>query len=390
MRLLYFFVLFLIASVRVMAAAPAAAGLPPVYFCGEEVPTHERTVARRLVSTLTEHATYNRSLYRLRLRASVFFREIEPILNRYQIPSDFKYLPLVESALRSGAVSPKGAVGYWQLMPATARELGLSVRTGHDERRNLIKSTDAACRYLRHLYGRLGSWTLVAAAYNAGIGNLLRNIHRQQEVDYYYLKLNPETGRYLYRIVAFKELFTNYRNYEGIIPALALATLSTPLPGNEFENTDDVLIPEQYLEVVEQSAEPGVIEVKNLPQATRQEWAEVHNEAVADIMRNGVKARLVESAGLQPGQMWVFSLTRSTTVGGLTLDEGDLLYAMVETVDVSRNKLFFRVEKAYSRRDKLVVPALLSAVNAATGQTGIPLPDLDEVRAGWTVTLKPL
>lgn len=101
--------------------------LPPVYFCGESVPLHEEAVARRLVSALVTNTHKNQALYRIRQRAATFFPIIEPILARHRIPSDFKYLPLVESALTGFAVSSRGAVGYWQFMPETARELGLTI-----------------------------------------------------------------------------------------------------------------------------------------------------------------------------------------------------------------------------------------------------------------------
>ena len=155
--------------------------------------------------------------------------------------------PLVESALQGLAISPKGAAGYWQFMPATARELGLSVGHGIDERQHLIKSTNAACRYLRYLYNRLGSWTLAAAAYNNGIGALLSNIRRQQQRDYYYLRLNAETGKYLYRILAFKELFANYRSYKSLISDQMMASLNEPLSDLSADDTDEVLIPEGIL-----------------------------------------------------------------------------------------------------------------------------------------------
>ena len=104
--------------------------LPSVYFCGESVPLHEESVARRLVSALAHNTAQNQAIYRMRQRAAVFFPIIEPILLKHNIPLDFKYLPLVESALTGMAVSPKGAVGYWQFMPATARELGLIIEPG--------------------------------------------------------------------------------------------------------------------------------------------------------------------------------------------------------------------------------------------------------------------
>ncbi|UFH52294.1 lytic transglycosylase domain-containing protein [Spirosoma sp. KNUC1025] len=98
-------------------------------------------------------------------------------------------MPLAESGLKAKAVSRAGAAGYWQLMPGTARNLGLKVSGRIDERFNVLKATDAACRYLRALYTQLGSWSLVAAAYNAGPGYMKNQLQRQAHRDYYRMSL---------------------------------------------------------------------------------------------------------------------------------------------------------------------------------------------------------
>jgi len=369
-------------------AGPVA--LPPVFFCGEMVPTEQQRVARRLVTTLVRHAEESRVLYRLRYRASTFFPAIEPILHQYGIPADFKYLPLVESSLRSRAVSPRGAAGYWQLMPATARELGLSVRPGRDERTDLRKSTDAACRYLRYLHNQLGSWTLVAAAYNIGIGNLLRHIRRQDESDYYALRLNTETGYYLYRIIAFKELFTNSRSYGDLISPRAMLALNDPLPGEvESDPVEEPLLADAVADEIIRTTGTGTLSVRNLPKSTQEKLAEVHNEQLASLLRGGVQAQLVQSAGLERGQTWVFRLLRDTG-GALALKEGDLLYAVVEATDLRQNKFYLRVERAYSVDEKTLRPALLMAIDVSTGRSGIPIPDLNALEAGWVLTWKSL
>lgn len=362
--------------------------LPPVYFCGESVPLHEETVARRLVSALTKSTAHNQFLYRIRQRAAIFFPIIEPILTQYQIPSDFKYLPLVESALIGFAVSPKGAVGYWQFMPATARELGLVVRPGYDERRNLVKSTRAACRYLRYLYNQLGSWTLAAAAYNNGIGALLGNIRRQQQYDYYYLRLNAETGKYLYRILAFKELFSNYRAYQHLIPESVLAYLSQPLTPNYEADDDEVLLPEDVLDEATQVAVNTPIQETLSPSANQTVNIPLPN--AGDVFRGGIKARLVESAIIQRGQVWVFHLTRDGITDGQTVEEGDVLYALVEDIDLKTNKVFLRADRLYSISEKHTYNLALTAVDASTGRIGINLFDVDQVKAGWILTWKAL
>ncbi|WP_381503660.1 lytic transglycosylase domain-containing protein [Spirosoma flavum] len=364
--------------------------LPPVYFCGESVPIHEEVVARRLVSALVRNTDHNQALLRIRQRASVFFPIIEPILAHHGIPLDFKYLPLVESALQSLAVSPKGAVGYWQFMPATARELGLTIGHGVDERHHLIKSTNAACRYLRYLYNRLGSWTLAAAAYNNGIGALLGNIRRQQQRDYYYLRLNAETGKYLYRILAFKELFSNYRSYQHLIPARMMANLSEPLgsiSGAE-PDLDEILIPEVVMNEATKAAVSAPIKEELHP--TRGRTMDIPLPNAADVFRGGIKARLTEQSGLQRGQVWVFHLTRDGIAGGLEVEEGDVLYAVVEDIDEKTDKLYLRADKLYSASEKHTYNLTLSAVDASTGRLGIKLSDISQIKSGWILTWKAL
>ncbi|GAB3541195.1 lytic transglycosylase domain-containing protein [Spirosoma fluminis] len=202
----------------------------PIYFCGEEVPVDEPRVSRRWVQTLRTYGAQPECLFDLRRRASTFFPIIDPILRKYKIPRDFRFMPLAESALVNDCVSPKGASGYWQLMPGTARELGLTVNGKVDERYNLQKATVAVCRYLHQLYAELGSWTLVAAAYNGGITHVQNRMVQQGQKNYYRLKLHRETSHYLFRILAYKELLSNPRQYSLLLRNSTIAQLTKPLP----------------------------------------------------------------------------------------------------------------------------------------------------------------
>lgn len=139
-------------------------------------------------------------------KAETYLPMIAKILKSHGIPEDFKYIPLVESGLSKAVVSSKGAGGYWQFMPATARLYGLRVNGAVDDRKDLVKSTHAAARYLKYLYAQFGNWTLVAAAYNVGDGSLKGSIRRQKKDDYFALKLNNETGSYVYKLVSMKEI----------------------------------------------------------------------------------------------------------------------------------------------------------------------------------------
>lgn len=176
-------------------------------FCGDQLPLAESHVARRYHNAVKHfhHPTY--SQYKKQVSADL--KVITKILRQYHLPPDLKYIPLVESNFTSFAVSPRGAVGYWQLMPQTAIALGLRVDDIIDERTDLVKSTHAAARYLKWLYSELGNWTLAAAAYNSGPGKLIKQMGLQKKNNFYQLRLNNETSKYVYKIVAVKELFNS-------------------------------------------------------------------------------------------------------------------------------------------------------------------------------------
>lgn len=183
------------ASTKVSAVVPD--------FAGEQLPLHDAQVKKRFFATLHRTNMTNREMYSARVKAKRWFKVIEPILAKHGIPQDFKYIPLIESGF-STDTSVKGAAGFWQFMPGTARHFGLAVGNGVDERYDPVKSTNAACRYLKVLYKQFGSWTMVAAAYNIGSTRLQRHAQQQNEDDYFKLQLNKETSSYVYKLVAMK------------------------------------------------------------------------------------------------------------------------------------------------------------------------------------------
>ena len=128
------------------------------------------------------------------------------------VPDDFKFLAVIESGLEN-LRSPKGAKGFWQLMPLTAKEYGLEVNNNVDERYHIEKSTRVACKYLLKAKKRFGSWTLAAAAYNRGMYGLDRLLNKQLVNNYYDLLLNNETSRYVFRILAVKEIMSHPDKY---------------------------------------------------------------------------------------------------------------------------------------------------------------------------------
>lgn len=154
-------------------------------------------------------------------RANKFFPIIEPILAKNNVPDDFKYLAVIESSL-TNATSGAGAKGFWQFMPQTAREKGMEVNDLVDERYHLEKATQAACDYLISAKEKFGSWTLAAASYNGGMSGLQKQIEFQEVTNYYDLLLVEETSRYVFRILALKEIMKNADKYGFSLPKEAL------------------------------------------------------------------------------------------------------------------------------------------------------------------------
>lgn len=181
-------------------------------FAGETVPISDPDVYERMDKELLVNTYWQSNGLLMFKRAKKYFPIIEPILKKHGIPDDFKYLAVIESGL-TNAVSPAGARGVWQIMPATGKENGLEVNNNVDERYHLEKATEVACKYLLKSKNSLGSWTLAAAAYNAGNAGISRRLKEQDVNDYYDLLLGEETGRYMFRIVALKEILKNPKTY---------------------------------------------------------------------------------------------------------------------------------------------------------------------------------
>ena len=187
--------------------------LPPTAdFCDEAAPLDIDDVRERFDRELLVNANLDASTLLIIKRANRAFPIIEPILKKNNIPDDFKYLAVIESALVN-AVSPAGARGIWQFMPDTAREKGMEVSEFVDERYHLEKSTQAACKYLLHAKSKFGSWTLAAASYNGGMAGIQKQIDFQKVNNYYDLLLTEETSRYVFRILALKEIMKNPKSF---------------------------------------------------------------------------------------------------------------------------------------------------------------------------------
>jgi membrane-bound lytic murein transglycosylase D len=178
-------------------------------FAGEKTPLNIYDVHERMDRELLINTNLHSSTILIIKRANKFFPIIEPILAKYGVPDDFKYLAVIESSLIPLSVSKAGASGIWQFMKQTASEKGLEVSETVDERYHLEKSTEAACKYLLAAKEKLGSWTLAAASYNGGIAGISNQLQNQQVTDYYDVLLVEETSRYVFRILALKEIMKN-------------------------------------------------------------------------------------------------------------------------------------------------------------------------------------
>lgn len=183
-----------------------------VSFAGELVPLEHTDVRESLERELYSVAFFHSQTIQNIKRSGRYFPTIDSILAKNNIPLDFRYLAVAESNL-DNLTSPAGAQGIWQFMKTTATRYELEVTEEVDERYNLLKATEAACRYLSNSYKKYKNWAMVAAAYNCGEGNLNEVVEYQKQTSYYDLLLNPETARYVYRIVAIKLIFENPQQY---------------------------------------------------------------------------------------------------------------------------------------------------------------------------------
>jgi len=185
-------------------------------FASEAVPLDRWEVRERLDrDVLVNYYTHGSLLYILKL-STRYFPLIEQRLAANGIPDDFKYLCVAESSLQH-LTSSAGAQSFWQFLGATATQYGLQVDSEVDERYNVEKATDAACKYFLAAYAKFGSWTAAAASYNCGMGGYNSQATFQQSTNYYDLLLPEETNRYIFRILALKHLISNATKYGYII-----------------------------------------------------------------------------------------------------------------------------------------------------------------------------
>ncbi|MFH1005288.1 MAG: transglycosylase SLT domain-containing protein [Bacteroidota bacterium] len=200
-------------------------------FAGEKVPVNDFTVIESMERELLVNTYFQSQTIMMHKRSNRWFPIIESILLKNGIPDDFKYIALVESNF-TNAISPRGATGFWQFMESSARQYKLEVNDEVDERYHVEKSTEAACRYLKDAYKTFGNWTLSASSYNIGIEGLSKQLDKQKHNNYYDLSLNEETARYVFRILAIKEIISHPKNYGYI---LRKKDLYPPIPTSKIK-----------------------------------------------------------------------------------------------------------------------------------------------------------
>jgi len=181
-------------------------------FASEKVPLDLFYVRESLDREILASTFMHSSTILMFKRACRWFPVIEPILKRNNIPDDFKFLALAESNL-ANVVSPTGAEGFWQFIKPTGQKYGLEITDEVDERYNVEKSTEAACQYFHEAFQEYKNWTLVAASFNRGIDGIGKAVENQRIMNYYNLFLIEETARYVYRILAIKQVYNNPTKY---------------------------------------------------------------------------------------------------------------------------------------------------------------------------------
>jgi membrane-bound lytic murein transglycosylase D len=212
----------------------------------------------RAVSFVQDYIAKNQEdLEDIRSRSKPYFKLIDGIFAQYGLPTELKYLAVIESQLKPTSISWAGAVGPWQLMPATARILGLTVTHKNDERKSYSKSTRAAAIYLRDLYTELGDWLLVIAAYNGGTGNVYKAMKKSHSGDFWTLQyyLPAESRNHVKKFIGTHYFFEGQGSVTTLTKAEAIKQLSgsqmyvfgRKLSKDEMSNSRTILITGKFV-----------------------------------------------------------------------------------------------------------------------------------------------
>jgi hypothetical protein len=219
-----------------------------ISFAGERVPLEIPDVRERLDREIHINTYWHNNTIFMIKRANRWLPQIEKILREENIPDDFKYIAVIESGLIND-ISEKNAVGFWQFLKGTAKDFGLTVNRDVDERYDPIKSTRAACKYFKQAYDKFNNWTLVSASYDRGMRGMQNAMDNQKVDSYYDLLLNEETSRYIFRVLALKEILSNPAKYGFQVKDIHLY---------EPEPTKTILVSEDIPDLIEFARTQGI------------------------------------------------------------------------------------------------------------------------------------
>ncbi len=184
-----------------------------VTFASSKISLDRADMYERYDRELTSMAyTHGNTLLTIK-RANRYFPIIAPVLQKYGVPADLIYIACIESHLNTRAYSPAKAAGLWQFIPSAAKQYGLEVNEYVDERYHPVKATEAACKFLRSMKNRFGNWESAAAGYNAGSARIARDLEAQGVSTAHDLYLPDETSRYIFRLLAMKDIMENPAKY---------------------------------------------------------------------------------------------------------------------------------------------------------------------------------
>ena len=285
----------------------------PLDFCGEPVPLDDPDVREGMEKEMLL-SLWDRAQVILWLkRSSRYFPVIEKRLAEEGLPDDLKYIPVAESALLPHIGSSQGAVGFWQFIRETGRRYGLTIDNDTDDRRNIFTATDAAIRYLKAMFGMTGSWTLAAAGYNMGENGLLAAMEIQQVTDYYRLYLPLETQRYIFRIVAIKQILKDPGRYGFVLTARDL------YPPLAFERVTFNAIRETGITTVARAAGTDYKRIKDLnPQIRGRTLPQGEHALLVPLgAAEGFHRRFKELAGQDEGRKRVYVVQKGDSLTGI-------------------------------------------------------------------------
>lgn len=189
---------------------------------GSKLTLDHKAQSARVQAEIRKLLADKKKLYAILKSAAPYLYFIHQKTQARHLPSEIALIPVIESEFNPNDRSKRGAAGLWQLMPVTATELGVKVKSNYDGRRNVVSSTEAALAYLNDLKNDFnGNWDLAISAYNCGQGKIKSAIHRAGSTDFWNLKLPAETTAYLPKLLAVAEIIKHPEKYGMQLPPIS-------------------------------------------------------------------------------------------------------------------------------------------------------------------------